>query len=72
VPLGEDEERYSVEILSGGEAIAQFDARQAALTLSPAQTASHAGGDTLTVRIAQISRLTGAGYPLEAAVQITP
>jgi len=72
VPLGEDEERYRVEVLPAGEVSAEFDVTQPALTLTPEQAANLASGDTIALRIAQISRLTGAGYRLETAVKITP
>ena len=68
VPLAQDEARYEIELLRGGEVIANYETTSASLTL-PA-TALAGPQERLDVRIYQISRITGRGYPLETHIKI--
>lgn len=68
VPLAQDEARYEIELLRGGEVIANYETTLASLTL-PA-TALAGPQERLDVRIYQISRIAGRGYPLETHIKI--
>ncbi len=73
VPLGEDEERYAVDLLDGEVVVWSYEVTQPSLTLTPqilqGLNLPTIGG--LTVIIRQISRLSGPGYPLRAEIKLS-
>ncbi|MEN6541993.1 glycoside hydrolase/phage tail family protein [Parvibaculum sp.] len=73
VPLGEEEERYALDILSGGSVVRSFDVTSAALSYSSAMQIEDFGSATfatLNFRVAQISRAFGRGTAREATLHV--
>ncbi|HUD53507.1 baseplate multidomain protein megatron [Parvibaculum sp.] len=73
VPLGEEEERYALDILSGGVAVRTFDVTAPAASYTAAmQTADFGSASfaTLDIRVAQVSRAFGRGTAREATLHV--
>lgn len=73
VPLGEDEERYEVEILSGASVLRTLSATAAAVVYAAeaqVEDFGDTGFSTLTVRVAQMSRAFGRGATREATLHV--
>ncbi len=73
VPLGEEEERYALDILSGGVAVRSFDVTAPAASYTAAmQTADFGSASfaTLDIRVAQVSRAFGRGTAREATLHV--
>ena len=71
VPLGEADERYDVEVLNAdGDVVRTATVTAPAWTYSPAEQAADFGAPpaTVTVRVHQVSAVTGRGTPLEGSV----
>lgn len=73
VPLGEEEERYEVDILSGGTAIRILSTTTPAAIYTAAMQSADFGTTgfaTLDVRVAQVSRGFGRGTAREATLHV--
>jgi hypothetical protein len=68
VPLGEEREAYSVEVLSGGEVVRSFETATPRLLYPAADEIADFGAPqaSLAVRIAQLSAAVGRGIPTES------
>jgi hypothetical protein len=74
VPLSEEVEAYEVDIMSGGTVKRTLATGTTSVTYSGAQQMADRGallgpGDTLTVRIYQLSALVGRGAPADTMLQ---
>jgi hypothetical protein len=73
VPLGEEEERYAVDIMSGATVLRSLDATTTSVTYDTAAQTTDFGSttfSTLTVRVAQLSRVFGRGSEREAILHV--
>jgi len=72
VPLGEDSEQYTVDILSGGEVVRTLaaDAPEALYAAADELADFGAAQTSLSVRVTQLSATVGAGFA--AAATLTP
>lgn len=72
IPLGEDSEAYTVEIMSGLTVKRTLQATQPALVYGAAEELSDFGAPqaSLSLRIRQMSRAAGAGHALSATVAV--
>jgi hypothetical protein len=70
VPLGEDAERYEVEILSGETVVRRLSTELPTVTYSAAEQVADFGAaqSSLAVRVAQVSAVLGRGTPRDAVV----
>lgn len=68
VPLGEDEERYEIDILDGGDAIRTLTAMSPATTYTATDQTTDFGSPqtSIALRIFQLSATRGRGTPREA------
>lgn len=74
VPLGEDVEAYEVDIMDGGSVVRTLEASTTSVVYTAAQQTADFGstfgpGQTLTIRIAQLSALIGRGEEREFTLQ---
>jgi hypothetical protein len=75
VPLVEDSEAYAVDILDGGTVKRTLSATSSSTTYTAAQQMADWGqllepGDTLTIRVAQLSTRIGRGTPTTVTLQL--
>ena len=73
VPLGEEDERYALDILSGDAVLRSIEVSTAAFVYDAAlQLADFGSTDfaTLTIRVAQLSRSFGRGTAREATLHV--
>ncbi len=72
VPLGEDQEVYIVDILSGDDIVRSLTADRTSAIYPEADELGDFGSaqTNLSVRIAQISASAGRGFPLEATLRV--
>lgn len=73
VPLGEEEERYEVDILSGATVLRTLSVSASEAVYAAADQAADFGGtefSALTVRVAQLSRAFGRGTAKEATLHV--
>ncbi len=73
VPLGEEEERYALDILSGGIVMRSFDVTSAGASYTAAMQIADFGSTTFTtlsMRVAQVSRAFGRGTAREATLHV--
>jgi hypothetical protein len=72
VPLGEDSERYSIDILSGGTVLRTLQATTASVLYAAADEIADFGAPqaSLTVRVAQVSATVGPGYAAKATLAL--
>ena len=72
VPLGEDSERYEVDILSGGDVVRTLTATSpSALYASADELADFGAAQTsLTVRVAQLSATVGRGFAAQSTFNV--
>ena len=73
VPLGEEEERYVIDIMSGATVLRTLDATTMSVFYDAAAQTADFGSTTfatLTVRVAQVSRVFGRGSEREALLHV--
>ncbi|KAB7741590.1 hypothetical protein F2P47_04080 [Parvibaculum sedimenti] len=73
VPLGEEEERYALDILSDGAVVRSFEVTSAAASYTAAMQIADFGSvtfATLSMRVAQVSRAFGRGTAREATLHV--
>lgn len=72
VPLGEDGERYDVDILDGSSVVRTLAAAAPEAVYAAADEVADFGApqDTLALRVAQVSASVGRGFPGEARVAV--
>ena len=70
VPLGEDEERYEIDILDGSNVMRTLTATTPTATYTAAQQTADFGSPqpTVSLRISQLSATRGRGTPREAVL----
>jgi hypothetical protein len=73
VPLGEERERYLVDVLAAGAPVRSFDVAEPRALYAAAEELADFGAAqaSLSVRVRQWSALAGPGRPLEAVVDVT-
>ncbi len=72
VPLGEEQERYQVEILDGDSVVRAFQTDQPLAIYTAADEVEDFGGaqSSISFRVAQLSAVAGAGFPRNATLSI--
>lgn len=73
VPLGEEEERYDVDIIIDGNLVRTMSTSVPSATYGAADQVADSGGggsSTLTVSVAQVSRAFGRGTSREAIIHV--
>ena len=70
VPLGEDAERYEIDILDGSDVVRTLSATSPAATYTAAQQTADFGSpqSSISLRIHQLSTTTGRGTPRSAVL----
>jgi hypothetical protein len=72
VPLGEDTEAYELDVLNGASLVRRISASTSQVFYSDADMIADFGAppSTLTLRVAQLSAVTGAGTSLERTLNV--
>jgi hypothetical protein len=72
VPLGEDAEAYQLDVLNGPSVVRSFTGNASQAFYSDAEMTADFGApqSTLTLRVAQLSAVTGAGTSLERTLNV--
>jgi len=72
IPLGEDSERYALDILSGGEVVRSLVTTQPSALYAAADEVADFGAPqaSLAVRVSQLSATVGAGIPAHAVLTL--
>lgn len=73
VPLGEESERYEVDVLQGGAVLRTLAGGEPAILYPATDELADFGAPqaALSLRVVQISAAVGRGFPLEASVPVT-